>query len=93
VAILLEDRRELVELVGLGVEVREVRVALGLFVGDLGLMSARLKRWKASPSMKAAATFSRRKISSKMRLTEVVPAPDEPVIEMMGCAALTVGAP
>ena len=27
--------------------------------------------------MKAAPTFSRRKISSKMRLTEVVPAPDE----------------
>ena len=35
--------------------------------------------------MNAASIFSRRKISSKMRLTEVVPAPDEPVIEMIGC--------
>ena len=34
-----------------------------------------------------ASIFSRRKISSKMRLTEVVPAPEEPVIEMMGCLA------
>src|SRR5262245_46520411 len=37
--------------------------------------------------MKAASIFSRRKICSKMRLTEVVPAPEEPVIEMMGCLA------
>jgi hypothetical protein len=29
--------------------------------------------------------FSRLKICSKVRLTEVVPAPEEPVIEMMGC--------
>ena len=31
--------------------------------------------------------FSRRKICSKMRLTEVVPAPDDPVMVMMGCLA------
>ncbi len=37
--------------------------------------------------MKAASTFSRRKICSKMRFTEVVPAPEEPVIEMIGCLA------
>ena len=37
--------------------------------------------------MKAASMFSRRKISSKMRLTEVVPAPDDPVMVMMGCLA------
>ncbi|GLI94990.1 hypothetical protein LMG27198_39820 [Methylocystis echinoides] len=28
---------------------------------------------------------SRRKICSNVALTELVPAPDEPVIEMMGC--------
>ena len=37
--------------------------------------------------MKAASIFSRRKICSKMRFTEVVPAPEEPVIEMIGCLA------
>ena len=37
--------------------------------------------------MKAASTFSRRKICSKVRLTEVVPAPEEPVIEMIGMLA------
>jgi hypothetical protein len=35
--------------------------------------------------MMAAVTFSRRKIFSKVRVTEVVPAPDEPVMAMMGC--------
>ena len=30
---------------------------------------------------------SRRKIVSKVCLTDVVPAPDEPVTEMMGCFA------
>ena len=30
--------------------------------------------------------FSRRKICSKVRLTDVVPAPEEPVITMMGCS-------
>src|SRR6478736_3387019 len=34
--------------------------------------------------MYAADMFSRRKMSSKMRLTDVVPAPEEPVIEMIG---------
>jgi hypothetical protein len=34
--------------------------------------------------MMAAFTFSRRKMFSKVRVTEVVPAPDEPVIAMMG---------
>src|ERR1700689_1545421 len=37
--------------------------------------------------MKAAPTSSRRKMCSKVRRTEVVPAPDEPVTEMMGCFA------
>ena len=37
--------------------------------------------------MKAASIFSPRRIISKMRLTEVVPAPEEPVIEMIGCRA------
>src|SRR5512139_2979560 len=37
--------------------------------------------------MTAASTFSRRKIFSKVRVTEVVPAPDDPVIAMMGCLA------
>src|SRR6186713_2700224 len=31
--------------------------------------------------------FSRRKICSKVRMTEVVPAPEEPVTAMMGCLA------
>src|SRR5262245_9386327 len=33
----------------------------------------------------AALTFSRRKMLAKVRVTEVVPAPDEPVMAMMGC--------
>src|SRR5688572_23412277 len=35
--------------------------------------------------MKAAFTPSRRKICANVRMTDVVPAPDEPVIEMIGC--------
>src|SRR6266481_4982127 len=35
--------------------------------------------------MKATAMFSRRKICANVSLTEVVPAPDEPVTDMMGC--------
>src|SRR4029450_13434418 len=35
----------------------------------------------------AAVTRSRRKICSNVRMTEVVPAPDEPVTAMMGCVA------
>ena len=35
--------------------------------------------------MIAALTPSRRKMFSKVRVTEVVPAPDEPVMAMMGC--------
>jgi hypothetical protein len=34
--------------------------------------------------MMAAFTPSRRKMFSKVRVTEVVPAPDEPVMAMMG---------
>jgi hypothetical protein len=34
--------------------------------------------------MMAALIFSRRKMLSKVRVTELVPAPDEPVIAMMG---------
>src|ERR1700722_7082697 len=37
--------------------------------------------------MKAAPISSRRKMCSKVRRTEVVPAPEEPVTEMMGCFA------
>src|SRR6185369_6885379 len=37
--------------------------------------------------MKAAVSCSRRKICSNVRMTEVVPAPDEPVTAMMGCIA------
>src|SRR6187200_52757 len=37
--------------------------------------------------MNAAMTRSRRKICSNVRMTEVVPAPDEPVTAMMGCVA------
>src|ERR1044071_7052152 len=37
--------------------------------------------------MNAAVTRSRRKICSNVRMTEVVPAPDEPVTAMMGCVA------
>src|SRR5512134_724976 len=35
--------------------------------------------------MNAALTPSRRKICSKVRRTDVVPAPEEPVTEMIGC--------
>src|SRR5688572_8923184 len=37
--------------------------------------------------MNDAVTRSRRKICSNVRMTEVVPAPDEPVTAMMGCVA------
>src|SRR3954464_10973080 len=37
--------------------------------------------------MNTARTSSRRKICSKVLRTEVVPAPEEPVTEMMGCRA------
>src|SRR5688572_28894044 len=37
--------------------------------------------------MNAAVTRSRRKICSNVRMTDVVPAPDEPVTAMMGCVA------
>ena len=40
--------------------------------------------------MMAAVTFSLRKIFSNVRVTEVVPAPDEPVIAMMGCLTYMV---
>ena len=50
----------------------------------LSFMALRSWRWKLSPSMMAAFTFSRRKMFSKVRVTEVVPAPDEPVMAMMG---------
>jgi len=50
-------------------------------------ISMRLKRWKASPSTTAASIFSRRNIHSKVVLTVLVPAPEEPVTEMMGCLA------
>ena len=48
-------------------------------------ISARLNRWKASPSTMAALIFSRVKIHWNVRVTEVVPAPDEPVTAMIGC--------
>jgi hypothetical protein len=35
--------------------------------------------------MKAAEIASRLKICSKVRRTDVVPAPDDPVTEIMGC--------
>src|SRR5689334_19644253 len=35
--------------------------------------------------MNAAVIFSRRKMCSNVRRTDVVPAPDEPVTEMIGC--------
>src|SRR6185312_179775 len=37
--------------------------------------------------MKPAEILSRRKICSKVRMTEVVPAPEEPVTAMIGCLA------
>src|SRR5215470_18392114 len=40
--------------------------------------------------MKAAEIDSRRKICSKVRRTDVVPAPDDPVTEMMGCFTDTI---
>ena len=52
------------------------------------VIAARSKRWKASPSIDTALMPSRRKIWSKVCLTVVVPAPDEPVTEMIGCRAL-----
>jgi hypothetical protein len=57
----------------------------------LSFISLRSYRWKLSPSMMAAFTFSRRKMFSKVRVTEVVPAPDEPVIAMMGWRSDMVG--
>src|ERR1700730_2796595 len=43
--------------------------------------------------MSAAFTCSRRKISSNVRITDVVPAPEEPVITMIGCLTDMVCAP
>src|SRR5689334_14940743 len=43
--------------------------------------------------MKAALIFSRRKMCSNVRRTEVVPAPEEPVTEMMGCSVDMASAP
>src|ERR1700722_10534670 len=50
-------------------------------------ISSRLYRWKLSPSTNAARTCSRRKICSNVLLTDVVPAPEEPVTAMTGCLA------
>src|SRR3990172_2951952 len=47
-------------------------------------ISARLKRWKLSPSTTAGLICARRKICSKATLTVEVPAPLEPVMEMIG---------
>jgi hypothetical protein len=41
--------------------------------------------------MTAALTFSRRKMFSKVRVTDEVPAPDEPVMAMMGCLVGMMG--
>src|SRR5690242_3012947 len=43
--------------------------------------------------MKAAEIPSRRKICSKVRRTDVVPAPDDPVTEIMGCLTDTTRHP
>src|SRR5687768_13598909 len=43
--------------------------------------------------MKADVTFSRRKMCSNVRRTVVVPAPDEPVTEMIGCCTDMGSAP
>ncbi|MGH3922072.1 MAG: hypothetical protein ACRDTT_04240 [Pseudonocardiaceae bacterium] len=37
--------------------------------------------------MSTAFTCSRRKICSKVRITDDVPAPEEPVMAMIGCVA------
>ena len=41
------------------------------------------------PSRKLAVTPSRRKICSNVRITEVVPAPDDPVMATIGCLTAT----
>src|SRR4029453_18295413 len=43
--------------------------------------------------MKAAVIFSRRKMCSNVRRTDVVPAPDEPVTEITGWVADMASAP
>src|ERR1700710_321727 len=48
-------------------------------------MPRRSKRWNASPSMSCASIFSRRKMFTKLDITVVVPAPEEPVTAMTGC--------
>ena len=48
-------------------------------------MAARSYRWKESPSIIAAVSFSRRKMLENERVTEVVPAPEEPVMATTGC--------
>src|SRR5690606_3355361 len=49
--------------------------------------------WKLSPSMTAAVTPSRRKTSSKVRCTVLVPAPDEPVMATIGWRSDMVSPP
>ncbi len=50
-------------------------------------ISARSKRWNESPSTIADLMCSRVKIHWNVRVTDVVPAPDEPVTLMIGCSA------
>ena len=51
------------------------------------------ERLDASPSTTQASIPSRRKMCSKVRVTVVVPAPEEPVIETTGCRADTGSRP
>src|SRR5215213_10172875 len=48
-------------------------------------MPLRSWRWNASPSTIAALRFSRRKMCSKLCMTVVVPAPEDPVTATIGC--------
>ena len=52
-----------------------------------GLHAIAVVAMEGVTSMNAAFTPSRRKICSKVRRTEVVPAPEDPVTEMIGCLA------
>ena len=75
-----KQRRQLAEQVGLRPEVADIGVPRPARLRQPLAHLHPVVAMEASPSMSAGASFSRRKICSKVFVTVVVPAPEEPVI-------------
>ncbi len=86
-SVVAEQRLKLFEQVGGGTEMAEGVVARRGLLGHPLRHRGAVVAVEGIPSTKAAPTFSRRKICWKMRDTEVVPAPEDPVTAMMGWSA------